>query len=258
MKGINYFYAINTETINDSTLVTMEDYRKYDEKMLYEAIKGDSTLLSLGTPEDSAYQYFYDSVKYSSIGKYDEVKDSIISGNTEEAKALNDAVENNDAMDNNRNLVNKIYLNTFAEGIFYFDSIQEAQLTALAYLDPGVDGDAVYSARAMLRIEPDVIETRAMQSDGNELSSSEPKESLFNLYPNPNDGTMHLSYKLNKQQVGLVVIYSILGEVINTYTLTQNEGIITINEPTLKSGLYFYQVLIDNHRIGSGKIIISK
>jgi hypothetical protein len=181
MKGITYFYAM--DTINFSSLAAMEDYRKYDEKMLYEAIKGDSTLLRLGTANDSAYQYFYDSIKYSSIGKYDEVKDSIISGNTEEAKALNDAVVNQDAMDNNRNLVNKIYLKTYAEGIYYFDSIQEAQLTTLAYLDPGVDGDAVYSARAMLRIEPDVVETRNLDNNSSFIQTSNPVSFDYNLFP---------------------------------------------------------------------------
>jgi parallel beta-helix repeat protein len=251
--------VVNNEAEYDSTLVALEDYRTYDEKMLYESIKTDSTLLSLGTADDSAYQYFYDSIKYSSIGKYDEVKDSIISGNAEEAKALNDAVVNQDAMDNNRNLVNKIYLSTYAEGIYYFDSIQEAQLTALAYLDPGVDGDAVYSARAMLRIEPDVVETRALENQDNTITENKPStQQSFVLFPNPNNGSMTLKYVLNEKEEGLFIIYDIVGKHIAKYNLQGGNKDLEISENNLSNGIYFYQIIMNEHCLSSGKIVIIK
>jgi hypothetical protein len=256
MKGITYFYAI--DTINFNTLVALVDYRTYDEKMLYEALKNDSTLMHLGTADDSLYQHFYDSIRYSSTGLYDEVKDSMLNGSIADAKALNDAVVNQDAMDNNRHLLNKIYLSTFAEGIYYFDSLQEQSLTELAYLDPGVDGDAVYSARAMLRIEPDVVETRNMESNSSIIQASKPVSFDYNLFPNPNNGTMTLEYNLNENEEGLLTIYSLIGELINTYPIRNNSKSILINESGLANGMYFYQIVINNQKAASGKLIINK
>ncbi len=80
----------------------------------------------------------------------------------------------------------------------------------------------------------------------------------FKLYPNPNSGTMQLSYTLNANENGFVTITNLLGENIAMYKLVSGSTLLNINESKLESGIYFYQVYKNNQKVYSDKIIISK
>ena len=80
----------------------------------------------------------------------------------------------------------------------------------------------------------------------------------FKLYPNPNNGTMQLSYSLSENETGYVSFFSIMGEKLATYPLINGSSILNIKETNLVNGVYFYQVYKNNTKVFSGKIIISK
>jgi len=90
--------------------------------------------------------------------------------------------------------VSAIYLNTWAVGIREFSSSDSSTLLNIAIQNPLINGDAVYSARVMLNINPDDY------NNSNRMSESDTEEepvSKNTVYPNPNDGTMSLSYYID-------------------------------------------------------------
>ena len=90
------------------------------------------------------------------------------------------------------------------------------------------------------------------------VSEIDKEEAKFKLYPNPNSGEMQLAYNLNDNETGYINIINLLGEKVNTYKLTRENNILHINEKQLKSGVYFYQLFINDNLVHSDKIILNK
>jgi hypothetical protein len=85
------------------------------------------------------------------------------------------------------------------------------------------------------------------------------KKNNFNLFPNPNDGTMNFIYTLKEKENGAFEIYDISGRIIQTYRLqTGANNQLFINATQLNSGVYFYKVIIDGQIEKSDKLIIIK
>ncbi len=78
------------------------------------------------------------------------------------------------------------------------------------------------------------------------------------LYPNPNDGNMTLAYTLPDEQQGQLVIYDVMGNVVDKEILpvgSQQKNIILTG---LASGIYYYQVSFNNIVVKTDKLIIAK
>lgn len=75
------------------------------------------------------------------------------------------------------------------------------------------------------------------------------------LFPNPNNGTMQINYDLQKNSKGIFTIYDILGKKEVEYELQSETKTLYIDEP-LKSGIYFYKIIVDDKIIATDKIVI--
>ena len=85
----------------------------------------------------------------------------------------------------------------------------------------------------------------------------EPKRS-FTLFPNPNNGSMTLTYDLGKDTEANMNLYDVTGKLISTYNLSNTIGSIEINEDQLKNGIYFYCILVNGIKVNTNKIVIIK
>ncbi len=81
---------------------------------------------------------------------------------------------------------------------------------------------------------------------------------MFNLYPNPNNGSMMLDYNLKDNTNATLQIVDITGKLINTYKLQNNVGSLSINEQSLINGVYFYRILVGDKIIKTDKLVIIK
>ncbi|MBW8049825.1 MAG: PKD domain-containing protein [Cytophagales bacterium] len=77
------------------------------------------------------------------------------------------------------------------------------------------------------------------------------------LYPNPNTGNMQLDYEFQEGQEGELIIFDIMGRKLFTYPLV-NGNTINISEGSLKNGLYFYKIIINDVIVKTDKLIILK
>jgi hypothetical protein len=83
-------------------------------------------------------------------------------------------------------------------------------------------------------------------------------QTSFNLFPNPNNGSMQLDYKLGSYANAKFNLFDITGKLIQTKNLETNEGSLYINEQNLRNGVYFYTILVGEKNIKTDKIVIIK
>ncbi len=234
------------------------EFKFADKTMTYQALRKDNSLIVLGEPDDSVYQNFYANVSSSPLGKFTEVNELINVDDITTATSVNNAVVPTTVMETNRQVVNEIYLRTFALWNQNLSADDESTLLAIATLDPLMEGDAVYSARSMLRIDPTNPTAHSMEALPEETIAE--KNSASKIYPNPNNGVMQMDYQLSEQATGQLTIFDITGRVVSSYLLSGQEGSNTlqIDETKLKPGIYFYRVNINDQIIDSDKIVIVK
>ncbi|MBW8049092.1 MAG: T9SS type A sorting domain-containing protein [Cytophagales bacterium] len=77
------------------------------------------------------------------------------------------------------------------------------------------------------------------------------------VYPNPNDGNFQIDYQLPEGQKGELTIFNIMGKKLFTYPLVNEMNSLKISKGSvLKNGLYFYQIVINNHIVTTEKLLI--
>ncbi len=92
------------------------------------------------------------------------------------------------------------------------------------------------------------------------VSVPENEKSKFNykLYPNPNNGNMIVEYSLAENETGFLNLYSITGNLIHSYPLQQASHKLLIENEELKSGIYLYDVIINDKKVKTDKVVIIK
>jgi hypothetical protein len=92
------------------------------KKNAYYLINKDTSILSLGLPDDNVYRQFYNRVKSSNIGKFDKVAKMISNEMYVAALTLNSSIAALNQMETNAKTVNNIFLNTWAKQQFALTS----------------------------------------------------------------------------------------------------------------------------------------
>ena len=259
VRGQNKYDTLSTQYLqNDSTFA-------------FHYLKSNNSLLQLPTEDSSVYNSFINAVAPMNLGKFEMVNkflsDSLMA-NTLEAAKVNQSIKVQSAIQDNKKTVNNLLLNKVnyeqdtanIYGLKYqFSTEDTATLMNIALQNPFFAGDAVYTARVLLFMD---VDDDMGNSDRRRLYINPPKDEQvqpdFKIYPNPNSGTMQLSYTLNANENGFVTITNLLGENIAMYKLVSGATLLNINESELESGIYFYQVYKNNQKVYSDKIIISK
>ncbi len=62
---------------------------------------------------------------------------------------------------------------------------------------------------------------------------------IFNIFPNPNNGTFTLTYKMGNESKSNLIIYDEIGMVVGNYLLNSASGTMQISNQRLKAGPVF-------------------
>jgi len=163
-------------------------------------------------------------------------------------------IADDNTINTNRKTASGIYLDTWGSNQFELNQEQTAALTTLAFLTPYAGGDAVYAARVMLDINPDEISVD--YAIGPTHSQATDKELNAFVYPNPAKDRVTIKFNDVITSDGNIEFYGMLGNLVYTNTITKGIIETQININSLKSGLYFYTIKVNNTKITSGKITI--
>ena len=108
---------------------------------------------------DYVYQAFYNTMQSSDAAHYINAIAAMDTNNLASAQSELNMIADTNAVNHNRIIVGNIYLNTWAQNNYELTKEQSGVLYDIAYLDPNANGDAVYTARVMLNIDPDGVKT---------------------------------------------------------------------------------------------------
>ncbi len=248
----NYGYIVR----NELDYIEYEDeFEYYDSLYLYELLYSDPDIMNLGEPEDTPYVNFYNYLTNSNIREFVELQELIDENDINQALMDNGAIVAQNVIETNRQYVNNVYLNSFALGR-YFDSIQEQTLMAIAMLTPYIGGDAVYSARVMLGINPNDYGLAYRQGNFQDSSNILNLNKSFKVYPNPAEEYLVIEFNDNLNNNTLFSMFDITGREIYSALLAKDNSTFSLNITHITPGIYHY--VIGKNPDSSGAIIITK
>lgn len=79
----------------------------------------------------------------------------------------------------------------------------------------------------------------------------------FAIFPNPTDGLINLSYTIPEEGNARVEVYGMNGQIIYGTMLPNGKGQLVIDLSFVQSGMYFYNVFIDEAIEHSGRIAVT-
>lgn len=242
-------YRDVTEGIEYTEL--MQEFQTYDNRWLYELLDNNPDLLFLNPGDDQRYIDWYNSMKTANIGRFKNVLDYIELGDYAAATTLNTAIIPESDLFNYLKQVLNIYLVTWCQNVYTFTEEQELTLNTIAYLTPEEAGDAVYTARLMLDIDPvlDGSVTYRLKP------SSKEADSKVKLYPNPVKDQLTIEF-LNGKELnnGSLEIFDLSGRKVLTTNFSSPKSKIMVNIHSLENGMYLYKIESSDGQMFTGKL----
>jgi len=233
----------------------MNENRYWDKQYFYNDMQSSPSLLSSLSLSNSNYQSFYNTIDNSNIGEFARVNTLMNTEDYVNAEIRNTAISPTNDIEKNRQIVNQIYLDTWAKHRFEFTSDEHATLENIALQSPLLEGNAVYSARVMLGITA----TNNVSVNKKVLSKTNPINSVGSIYPNPTKDIAYLDYSLTEGQTAELYLYNTMGTPVKSFTLNSQSNRFEFSTKDFKTGLYFYRIVLSNNQLlESNKLIIIK
>ncbi|MEI6821385.1 MAG: T9SS type A sorting domain-containing protein [Bacteroidota bacterium] len=242
------------QIVRDEKIYTFleEQYKETDREYVYDILRKNLSIVNMGGTDDNVYLQFYELMKNSDYGKILEIQESVDAQNIELAKQMLEQVVGDDFINSNRKIVDNIYLDTWASGIYDFTDDQYNTLYAIATLTPYAGGNAVYTARVMLNLDPtDLNLEYAKPPVHNQPIIT---ENTVKVYPNPAHKQFTIEFKdvINN---ALIEVYGSMGNLVLTDNM-KGVYIKNIDVSNLIDGFYFYKITINGTKFSSGKLTI--
>lgn len=243
---------------NEKYYNTLEDqYKTKDREYVYEMLRKYPELINMGGEDDYVYLQYYNDGLQSDIEKVLKMREEMYEQNLAIAREKLAQIADDNIINTNRKIVDGIYLDTWANNNYEFTEEQEAALTTIAYLTPYAGGDAVYTARVMLNINPDEQNLDYAKAPSHDISSS--KEITAVVFPNPAKDKVTVKFNDAIDTDANFELYGIMGNLVFSSTINKGFTEMQIDINIIRAGLYFYTVKVNNTKINSGKLtIISK
>lgn len=243
--------ARNEDTIYGAL---QEEFEWYARDHLFRSLYGDSMLMNMGVSEDSIYMHFYNYFSNSNIASFAEIEYLIDNYDIEQALWDNNNIVTQTLIEFNLQRVNEILLESWALG-YDVDSTQRSILEAIALLTPYVGGNAVFTARVILGIDPFNHGLPYRKSKENPLKPV--LQAL--IYPNPTTGTLTVEFADSGEKIdGVFEIYDIQGRKVMSSYIDNTGGMKLFNVSNLKNEIYLVKILMNNGQHLSKKLIKSQ
>lgn len=224
------------------------------------------------TPADATPQMatFYSANAATNFGKLSDVDELIENDNLTSAISQNNNIVSTTTIEQNQKRVNELLINYANDCYYQYTSTEMQDLETLSN-ECVLNGAYVAQARSLRHaLAGCVFDYDDDCSNEDNEGDNERKghydeqinvtqaENKFALYPNPNNGSMQLEYDIKNCDNCKLIIYDLLGKSIANYSLTEQTGILNINEKQLNEGVYFYSINQNDKVIYQNKFVIIK
>jgi hypothetical protein len=229
-----------------------ESFRYFEKQYAFHKLDANNQSLN-----ETTGNYYYD-LKNSNIGRFENVYSRVVEGHIEDAKMLNAQISPTNTIEQYRKWVNAVYFDFIVpQKPIPQNTIDE--LNTLASTSPFVNGDAVFSARAIVGYTEPLINTKSIEQED---PTNEPKsDSLItiNVYPNPAENIINVELRGINEEKCKFVIRNVLGIALIEKEIKADGTVTSIDISKLQNGLYLYEVLNTmNLKINSASLLIAK
>ena len=209
----------------------------------------------MGDTSDYVYLAFYNTMQTSDATHYLNARIAMDTNNLTLAQNELNMIADTNTINHNRITVGNIYLNTWAQDNYMLSDEQIRTLEVIAYSDPLTNGDAVYTARVMLNIDPDdYINTKsALKLPPKPQAIT---ENTVKVYPNPTRNQITIEFRDAISSNAIIEIYGNIGNIVFKDYIQQGNYIKNIDVSKLNAGIYFYRIITNETKIATGKLII--
>jgi hypothetical protein len=240
------------EMSNDSNYYYLEEENAYQRRRLaYELLKDSIQIMYSGSEYDADLQNFFTATTLSSIGALSNVTDLLNNNNYATAYLINENFESTNLRELNSTFLNEICAQYYEDTIAYNEN-QRQQLFTIAYQYPGIGGEAVYRARAILNLDLDDTQLNYR------LGKEEYKSTTINVYPNPSTGNFQFQYVLSEDEIATIEVYDMLGKIVYTKSLTATNSTHSITLKNCDNGLYNLRLTSSNGSVYSNLLNLIK
>lgn len=203
-----------------------------------------SSLMLMNEPTDEILQNFYDEHSETNIAQLEQVRVLNEKGAVDSAVEENAAIVDTNLVEYNSKIVNEIYLAATQNDTLYLTPAQISILQSIAYQNPMLGGEAVYRARAMLKIDVEDSFTsfrkRRIENNTDKMHGTK-----FFVYPVPaEDFFIVRNYGKQNQKVKLM-LYDNTGRLIKIKE-TKIYSEISVSTIELPNGVYQLKILSDS------------
>jgi hypothetical protein len=161
--------------------------------------------------------------------------------------------------DANERDVNKIYLETVAQGKKTLNSAQKTTVRTIAYQCPSQGGNAVFAARSLYALVENVnfndLELCNIHSGSIQGMIVKRVETNFKISPNPAADVLMVSQSTEKIESGEWVIFNTAGKLLLSKKVSENEIQANLNIQGLSEGIYFVSFVVNGEKRFNQKFI---
>jgi hypothetical protein len=209
---------------------------------------------------DTVLQNFSFINQTTNLGKINDVEDELGLGSVANATSANAGIIPTSVVETNQQQYNSIYLAALG---FSIDSLAPQQISDLfdiALQCPSEGGNAVFEARALLNwaLNKSLEFSDSCYSSSRISPGGTNSNSIAQVFPNPNDGNMVLTYDLQNINTARFEVCDALGRVLYSSSLDPQKTKKDMELIGLANGAYIYKLIGDNAIIASGTLIISR
>lgn len=236
------------EEMLDQTIVYSnlnESFKYKDKEYVLREIKGKEL-----TGESLVLDNFFDLMEDSGLDRKMNVHRDMELGELQAAIDKNDAWLTENLHEINSKTVNTIYLNSVAIGQA-ISSDDLLTLESIALNSPYLAGDAVYSARVLLGVDPtdNGIQYREIEESNN---------STISIFPNPASAEIIINYYYVSEKKTTLQVFNITGQLLLNESLAIGQEQVYIDLSSLNSGIYFIQIAEDGINILQERLILTQ
>ncbi len=229
-----------------------EQYNFYDRDMLYEQLKTDSGLIVMGTELDYKFIDFINAMESESGAYYRLYREALEAEEYELARQYLSSLSDLRIVERNISLVNDIYLN-YLENNYQLTEGEIENLTEIALQIPHVGGDAVYTARILLGLDPDQNRVPYFQ-----LPIVKKLITSVSVYPNPAKDLINFDFSNYIEESNVTIkLYNNMGQMVHHINTTLQPS-YQMNVEKFNSGIYYYKIICTKNDIAKGKIMINR
>lgn len=232
---------IVTNSMNYQLLPDENEYM--GKEYAYKELDNNPASLMMFVPEDTTYQNFYTTTKQGNIGKNDEVCKAINARDYSTAINQNNAIVPQNAIENNRKTIHGIYLQTLINNdtLSVSDSIT---LMTIAMQTPFTGGDAVYSARVILGIDPLQYNLDYAKPPVRQILND--TKAKAKVYPNPACDQLSVELSTTTEGIASIEIYDLNGKLCYQTHINASQQLQTIDIGSIKKGIYNIRITANN------------